>query len=221
VTSRVAYLAATSADGPTLGVDAVAWSEAALRLWPGEDATEAPQDGSSPEAIDWDAMMLRHGRRVTIALLARGVRPERAKELAQEAWFRVIQAHRARRLVDLQLPGVVIAQASFLALDDRRRSQRRGTQDPGGLARSSPLGEAPDARDVERQMFARDELRRIIGVVERSHPNAQRVFHMLYGGRALSATEIASELGLSIQRVRQITCELRQRIRREIRGGEP
>ena len=204
MTSRAATLA-IAAEAPVLGE--AAWGEGVR--------------AAAPATVDWDAMSRRYGRRVVVSLLARGVGPERAKELAQEAWIRVIEAHRAGRLAELRLPGVVIAQASFLALDDRRRHDRRAAHETPlpGASRGAPLEEASDGRGLEEQVAARDELRRILAVVERSHPNARRVFELLYGGRGLSAGEIAAELGLSVQRVRQITCELRQRIRRELRGG--
>ncbi len=167
-------------------------------------------------AVDWDEKMRQHGRRVIVALLARGVPPERAKELAQEAWLRVIQAYRRGRLPELQLPGVVIAQANYLALDDRRRSERRFAHDPLDTLEADSHG---DGRELETQVAARQQLRIIQSVIERAHPNARRVFERLYGGGAPSAAEIAEELGLSVQRVRQIACELRQRIRRELKGG--
>jgi RNA polymerase sigma factor (sigma-70 family) len=171
---------------------------------------------ADPPAIDWDEKMRHHGRRVIVALLGRGVPPERAKEIAQEAWLRVIQAYRRGRLPELQLPGVVIAQANYLALDDRRRSERRFTHDPLDTLGAEAHG---DGRELEGQVAARQQLRIIQSVIERAHPNARRVFERLYGGGAPSAAEIADELGLSVQRVRQIACELRQRIRRELKGG--
>jgi DNA-directed RNA polymerase specialized sigma subunit len=41
---------------------------------------------------------------------------------------------------------------------------------------------------------------------------------MMFGGNARPAADIAAELGLSVQRVRQIACELRKRIRDELGG---
>jgi RNA polymerase sigma-70 factor (ECF subfamily) len=179
----------------------------------------APDDDAAPAtdlpAVDWDEKMRRHSRRVIVALLARGVPPERAKELAQDAWLRVIQSYRRGRLPELQLPGVVIAQANYLALDDRRRSERRYAHDP--LDTGADMH--GDGRELEGQVAARQQLRIIQSVIERAHPNARRVFERLYGGGAPTAAEIAAELGLSVQRVRQIACELRQRIRREVQGG--
>jgi len=156
--------------------------------------------------------MKRHDREVVVSLLAKGVRPALAKELAQEAWLRIIQASRAGRLERLQLPGVVIAQAQFLALDERRRGEQRFPH--LSLDVEEPAGRAA----LEARVAARDELRTIEKVVGRSHPNARRVFELMYGGRAHTAAEIAEQLGLSTQRVRQIASELRQKVRQALAG---
>lgn len=166
--------------------------------------------------VDWDTQMRRYGRRVIVSLIARGIAPERAKELAQDAWLRVIQAHRHGKLEQLKLPGVVVTQANFLALDDRRRSEKKYTFDALDSTRDDLHG---DGHELEEQLAARHQLRKIQAVVSASHPNAKRVFELWYGGHGHSATEIADELGISVQRVRQITCELRQRIRRELGQG--
>ena len=177
----------------------------------------AEADTAPVPAVDWDEQLRRHGRRVIVALMGRGLRPARAKELAQDAWLRVIQNHRRGKLRELKVPGVVIAQANFLALDDRRRSEQRHSHD--SLESSHEAATlAEDA--LEGRVAARHQLRKIQRVVERAHPNARRVFEMTYGGEARSAAEIAEALGLSLQRVRQITCELRKKIRTELsRGG--
>jgi RNA polymerase sigma factor (sigma-70 family) len=186
--------------------------------WPSICPTPAEERASSgAEVLDWDEQTRRHGRRVVVALLARGIPLERAKELAQDAWMRVIQNHRAGKLPELQLPGVVIAQADFLARDDRRRTSRRQVR---GM--ESSVSVDPDANpapaDLEARLDARQQLRKIDAVIRGASSNARRVFFMSYGSDARPAAEIAEELGISVQRVRQIACELRQRIRREIGG---
>jgi len=164
--------------------------------------------------VDWNLEMRRHGQRVVVSLLARGVRAARAKELAQEAWLRVIQRHREGRLSELKLPGVVIAQANFLLLDERRRSEERYRLEPWGEEDAAPTGGG-----FEQQVLAREQLRTIQAVLDRAHPNAKRVFFSMFGGEPKSAQEIGEELGLSTQRVRQIVCELRQRIRLALEGS--
>ncbi|MEX1363557.1 MAG: sigma-70 family RNA polymerase sigma factor [Nannocystaceae bacterium] len=211
--ASAAIPAAAAADGSVWG------------LWPAEapeparpDASAEPararRAGATPEVEDvpWDELMRRHGRRVVVALVSRGVPLERAKELAQDAWLRVIDRHRAGHVTELRLPGLVIAQASFLARDDLRRTERRARlHHPHQQAAANDV-----ALDLEQQLDARQRLRVIRSVLDRASPNAQRVFALLYGERALSPSETASELGLSVQRVRQIVCELRKRMRAAI-----
>src|SRR5262249_31325925 len=69
----------------------------------------------------WNVLVQRHNHRVVLALLARGVRIDRAKDIAQEAWMRLVEQQRLGRLARLQLPGLAIAQATFLALEAARR----------------------------------------------------------------------------------------------------
>jgi RNA polymerase sigma-70 factor (ECF subfamily) len=160
--------------------------------------------------------MRRHGRRVVVALVAHGIPLERAKELAQDAWMRVIDRHRAGLIPELSLPGLIITQASFLARDDLRREGRRAKLDePRQRAHGGEV-----AVDLEQQLDARQQLRVVRSVLDRASPNARQVFALLYGERALSPTEVSTELGLSVQRVRQIVCELRKRMRAELAGVE-
>jgi len=196
VSSRVA-------NWPTLGLDEPGAGELTWPLRWGAEASD----------VDWNAEMRRHGQRVIVSLLARGCRPARAKELAQEAWMRVIEQRRAGRLPDLRLPGVVIAQANFLALDERRKNEERYPHDPLIEADQEEPG------GFERRVFAREQLRIVQGVLDRAHPNARRVFFMMYGGEARTALEISDAIGISVQRVRQIACELRQKIRDALEGG--
>lgn len=203
--------AAAAADGSVWGV------------WPAEQAVEAPEkpkvlaepDESRVQPVDddvpWDDMMRRYGRRVVVALVSQGVPLERAKELAQDAWLRVIDRYRSGHITDLRLPGLVIAQAGFLARDDLRRSERRARLDEPRRQAANDV-----ALDLEDQLDARQRLRVVHGVLDRASPNAQRVFALLYGERAMSPAEAAAELGLSVQRVRQIVCELRKRMRAAI-----
>ncbi|MCA9655321.1 MAG: sigma-70 family RNA polymerase sigma factor [Myxococcales bacterium] len=193
---------------------AAAAADGSVWVWPAEAEPEAP-DATRAEPVDevpWDDMMRRHGRRVVVALVAQGVPLERAKELAQDAWLRVIDRHRRGHITDLQLPGLVIAQAGFLARDDMRRRDRRSRLDePHRQAAANDL-----SLDLEDQLDARQRLRVVRSVLDRASPNAQRVFGLLYGERAMSPAEVATELGLSVQRVRQIVCELRKRMRAAI-----
>lgn len=172
-------------------------------------------EADTPEAIDWDAAIQKYGRRVIVSLIAKGALPERAKELAQDAWFRVIQNHRQGRLSEVRLPGVVIKQATFLWQDDRRRCSSRFTHESA----DGTVEAHRDEREFETQAAARHKLRKVREIIGRAHPNARRVFELMYDGEARNAAEIAEQVGLSVQRVRQIACEFRKTLRTELEGG--
>lgn len=194
---------------------AAAAGDGTVWMWPADEAEPMAAPAAPPrpmEDVPWDELMRRHGRRVVVALVSHGIPLERAKELAQDAWMRVIDRHRAGLITELSLPGLIITQASFLARDDLRREGRRAKLDePRQRAAVGDL-----ALDLEQQLDARQQLRVVRAVLDRAPPNARRVFALLYGERALTPTEVASELSLSVQRVRQIVCELRKRMRAEL-----
>ncbi len=206
-----------SAVGPAGLPAAAAGADGSVWVWPEpiEAPVEAPVEAPAPvDAVPWDDLMRRHGRRVVVALVSHGISLERAKELAQDAWMRVIDRHRAGLIPELSLPGLIITQAGFLARDDLRRDGRRARLDE---PRQQAAREV--ALDLEQQLDARQQLRVVQAVLERASPNARQVFALLYGERALTPTEVADELGLSVQRVRQIVCELRKRMRAELDGN--
>jgi RNA polymerase sigma-70 factor (ECF subfamily) len=156
----------------------------------------------------WDRLIRSHDRSVWLSLVAIGVKPESARELAQSTWMRLMEKHAAGELDGLELPGLAIRQARFLALDELRRDQaeqRRVEEVLRGDAGAVPL-------DAERQIAGRQELERVAIVLAGCAPSAQRLFQLLYG-RGLSHAEAASALGLSVQRARQLLCETRRRIR--------
>lgn len=218
-----------AAGGPGVIPAVAAAGDGSVWVWPAEAIEADARDPDRPPArtqaraqleetideVPWDELMRRHGRRVVVALVSRGVPLERAKELAQDAWMRVIDRHRAGLIPELQLPGLIITQASFLARDDMRREERRARLDePRQLAARTV------ALDLEQQLDARQQLRVVRTVLDQASDNAKRVFALLYGERALTPAEVADELGLSVQRVRQIVCELRKRMRAELTEPE-
>ncbi len=169
----------------------------------------------APEHVAWDELIALHGRRVVVSLLARGLPLDRAKELADDAWVRIIQQHRGGRLKELRIPGLVIVQALWMLRDDRRRTMRREAL--GALVGNDPATLAES--DVEERLLAREQLRQVIKVVEGAPPTARRVFELTYGEPPRSAGEVAEVLGISVQRVRQVACELRKRIRAALGGS--
>ena len=166
------------------------------------DLLAAALHGSSSA---WDALIARYDRKVVVALLARGIRIERAREAAQEAWVRLIDRQRKGELARLELPGLAIVQASFVAIEVARRD-----------ARIEPLDgiDAPDgAPSAEQRLLSREDLLRARAAIDRC-PNASRhVFQLVFEHPELSHAEVAAQVGLSVQRVRQILCEVRSVVR--------
>jgi RNA polymerase sigma factor (sigma-70 family) len=162
----------------------------------------------------WNALVAKHDHRVVVSLLARGVRVDRARDIAQEAWIRLVEQQRAGRLTHLQLPGLAIAQAAFLSLEAARRDGSRG--EPlsihGDDARTA-LDVADPAADAETRMLTTERIDRAERVLAECSPSARKVFRLAYGGDGLSHAEVAKSVGLSLQRVRQILCEVRAKLR--------
>jgi RNA polymerase sigma-70 factor (ECF subfamily) len=163
----------------------------------------------------WNALVHQHNHRVVVSLLARGVRIDRARDLAQDAWLRLIEQQREGRLAHLSLPGLAIAQAGFLALEEARRARRTDPADAGDVA----AGLADPAANAETRLLAEERLARAEAVLARCSPSARRVFRLVYGDECMSHAEVAAQVGLSLQRVRQIVCEVRKLLRAEIEGA--
>lgn len=88
---------------------------------------------------DWDAAIRQHDRRVYLSVLALGLSADRAREISQATWTRLIEQHGRGALAKLELPGLAIRQARFLALNELRRAHREAP-DTRGRARSSRRG---------------------------------------------------------------------------------
>ena len=162
----------------------------------------------------WNALISRHNHRVVVALLARGVPVSRARDVAQDAWLKLIEQQRAGKLAELRLPSLAITQAIFLSIDAARRDLRERA-----VMSSSPA-DAADPRDLaDERMLSDERLRVAERVLSRCTPNARRVFELAYAGDGLSHAEIAAQVGLSTQRVRQIVCEVRKLLRDALAGA--
>jgi RNA polymerase sigma-70 factor (ECF subfamily) len=171
-------------------------------------ATPMTQRRTLPvDAALWGQRVRAHDHTVLVSLLALGLRPDRAREIAQATWLRLIEQDAAGALPAVELPGLAIRQARFLALDAIRR-------DAAERARIAAALEIDPASDdaVERRLADRQELERVKEVLAGCSPRARRLFHLLYG-RGMSAGEAAGELGISVQRARQLLCETRKKIR--------
>jgi RNA polymerase sigma-70 factor (ECF subfamily) len=164
----------------------------------------------------WDERIRAHDHRVVVSLLAMGLRIDRARELAQATWTRLIENERDGKLADIRLPGLAIRQARFLALEELRAARRDRRFEPLELhEHAADPGEHP-----ERAAITRDELRRVGEALRGCAPMSQRVFHLVYSEPALSHADVARQVGLSLQRVRQILCEVRARLRVALREEE-
>jgi RNA polymerase sigma factor (sigma-70 family) len=167
----------------------------------------------------WNALIGRHDHRVVVSLLARGVRIDRAKDLAQEAWIRLVEQQRAGRLTHLQLPGLAIAQAAFLSLEAARRDGARGDPLPLDSDAARAATDLVDpAADAETRLLTTERVERAERVLGTFAPKAQAVFKLAYGGDGLSHADVAKKVGLSLQRVRQILCEVRKELRAALEG---
>ena len=157
------------------------------------------------EAAAWDELIRRHSRKVSMTLLARGIRADTVRDLAQEAWMRIIEQQRLGRLDSLSLPALVIKQALFLARDHGRRGDAR--------FQHIPLEDTVGGGDAEAHLIARDSLDRARAILTRCSPSEQQVFRAIYARPGASSAEVAAETGLSVQRIRQIVCEVRKKLR--------
>jgi RNA polymerase sigma-70 factor (ECF subfamily) len=167
------------------------------------------------DTASWSALVQKHNHRVVVALLGRGAPMDRAKDIAQDAWLRLVEQQREGRLSHLQLPGLAITQATFLFLESVRR-----------VRRSEPLDDASDQvmdprANAEATLLTEERFARAEKVLARCSPSARNVFKLVYGGEGLDHAEVATRLGLSLQRVRQIICEVRKLLRESFEGVRP
>jgi RNA polymerase sigma factor (sigma-70 family) len=167
----------------------------------------------------WSSLVQRHNHRVVVSLLARGVRIDRAKDIAQEAWMRLVEQQRQGRLDRLQLPGLAVAQAGFLALEAMRRDANVRRHDPIDEPAVSSCLRDPHC-DAESMMLTQERVSCAVEVLSGCSPSAKKVFRLAYGGDGLSHAEVAQRVGLSLQRVRQILCEVRAKLRTALEGED-
>jgi RNA polymerase sigma-70 factor (ECF subfamily) len=147
------------------------------------------------------------------------VRIDRAKDIAQETWMRLVEQQRAGRLAELVLPGLAVAQAAFLSLEHARRENARRTPLPlDGPGAGEAIDVVDPAADAEARLVSGERLERAEEVLSRCSQSARAVFQLAYGGDGLSHAQVASRVGLSLQRVRQILCEVRKELRAALEG---
>jgi DNA-directed RNA polymerase specialized sigma24 family protein len=161
----------------------------------------------------WDDAIRRFDRQVFLSVLALGVNPDRAREISQAAWTKLIERHATGGLAELELPGLAIRQARFLGLNELARTK----------VEKRVLSAVPDdapSIDVERQVDSRAQVEKVLAALATCSPTARRVFRLVYATRGGSPAHAAKEVGLSLQRVRQILCETRAHIRKSLSTEE-
>ena len=167
------------------------------------------------DAAVWDDAIRAFDRQVYLSVLALGVGPDHAREIAQAAWTKLIERHAAGGLAELELPGLAIRQARFLALNELARSKVEKR-----VLSAVPDDGAPIAIDVERQIESRAQVEKVLAALATCSPTARRVFRLVYATPGGSPAHAAHEVGLSLQRVRQILCETRAHIRKSLATEE-
>lgn len=165
------------------------------------------------EKAAWDDAIRRHDRRVYLSVLAMGVTPDRAREVVQATWARLMEQHASGAIVQLEFPGLAIRQARFIALNDlqRRKIEMRVL---------SSLPESTPAPEVERVVASRQEIERVLDALGTCSSTAKQVFRLVYATPGGNCASAAKMLGLSLQRVRQILCETRAHIRKTLEGRD-
>ena len=154
-----------------------------------------------------DEAIRRHDHRVYLSVLALGLAPDRAREIAQAAWTRLMEQQARGALGEVELPGLAIRQARFLAFNELRRTRVE--------ARTlAAVPDQPPPPDVERIAASREEIDRLLAALATCSPTARRIFRIVYATPGGTAAAAAREAGLSLQRVRQILCETRAHLRR-------
>jgi RNA polymerase sigma-70 factor (ECF subfamily) len=170
-------------------------------------------ESSQPEKAAWDDAIRRHDRRVYLSVLALGLTPDRAREVVQSAWTRLMEQHALGALSELEFPGLAIRQARFIALNDL---QRRKVE----MRVLSSLPEEAPAPGIERVVASRQRIERVLDALATCSPVAKQVFRLVYATPGGSCASAAKAVGLSLQRVRQILCETRRHIRKALEGRD-
>ena len=133
--------------------------------------------------------------------------------------MRLVEQQRQGRLERLQLPGLAIAQATFLSLEAARREATTRRHEPiDEPAIAAAL--ADPAGDAESRMVTEERVDCAVEILAGCSGSARKVFRLAYGGEGLSHAEVAERVGLSLQRVRQILCEVRAKLRAALEGEE-
>ncbi|MFT3713297.1 MAG: hypothetical protein QM817_37050 [Archangium sp.] len=160
----------------------------------------------------WKAAVAEHDHRLVLSLLATGLRLDEARDVAQEAWLRVMEAAAAGKLDRIELPGLVLRQASFIVTDRLRQQRVRihtPLKDAEGLTSSDSSEEATHAHQLLAALEA--------GLAHAT-PRERSVLRSTLDHPDTRHDSLAAEEGISVQRFRQVLCTVRARLRRVLEG---
>lgn len=158
----------------------------------------------------WKQAVAEHDHPLIISLLAAGLRLDEARDVAQEAWLRVMEAASAGKLGRVELPGLVIRQASFIVADRQRARRLRipaAAHEVDGLAAFET---------AEGHTHARELLEVVDAALATATPRARGVFLAVLNAPDEAHRALADKEGLSLQRFRQVLCEVRAKLRRGV-----
>jgi RNA polymerase sigma-70 factor (ECF subfamily) len=165
------------------------------------------------QQTDWEGLIAQHDHTVVLALLAKGLRIHEAREIAHDAWARLFEQRLAGKLPTLELPGLAIRQALYLAADFLRARRRHEGPELESLELADPQPGA-EARLELRQLLKRTEV-----AAAGLGPRAQAVFSTVMSHPETPQVELAGRLGISLQRLRQSLCEARARLKAAVEEG--
>ena len=174
------------------------------------DASTEPQPSAEVRALSghtdaWNELARFHNRKVVLTLLSRGLRPDVARDVAQDAWARLIERQQQGHLQAITMPGLAIKQALYLAGDLLRQTRE--------IANGSAEEIEPAGLDPHPRLWARERLNRAREILRSCTANERTIFRAFYGSPGATTREVGKQTGLSIQRIRQIHCELRKKLR--------
>jgi RNA polymerase sigma-70 factor (ECF subfamily) len=155
----------------------------------------------------WEGLIRLYDHAVFLSLLSQGVKPLQARELCHDTWSRLYERWREGRLDLLQLPGLAVTQARYLALDAGRRARAPREELEAALERSDGRA-SPEDRAAARQLVGRVET-----ALEACPKRARALFELAMTHPELAHAELAERSGISTQRLRQTLCEVRARLR--------
>jgi hypothetical protein len=162
----------------------------------------------------WKDAVSQHDHTVVLSLLAAGLRLDDARDVAQETWLRLMEVHAAGRLARVELPGLAIRQAAFIVAD-RSRAGRLRVQ-----AELTEAQELASPSRADQPSLARELLQGVEAGLAVSTVREQGVFRSVLESPDAPHRELAEREGLSVQRFRQVLCNVRAKLRAALSGDE-